>query len=66
MTIPEILHLINGVIPSNLVQLANHLASLDNQTALEIIEKYNADIKMSQKQLSEEIQKQTWRKINEF
>lgn len=66
MTIPEIVNLFNGTIPNNLFQLAKHLASLDTKTALEIIDKYNADIKLSQKQLSEEITKQTWRKINEF
>lgn len=66
MTIREIVLKFNTTMPTNLLELANHLASLDTQTALEIIEKYNTDIKLSQKQLSEEIQKQTWRKINEF
>lgn len=66
MTIMEILHLLNDTIPSNLFKLANNLASLDNQTALDIISKYNADIKLSQKQLSDEIQKQRIKKANEL
>ena len=66
MTIREIVLKFNTTMPTNLWELANHLASLDTQTALEIIEKYNTDIKLSQKQLSEEISKQNWRKINEF
>lgn len=66
MTMMEILHLFNDTIPGNLCELASLLASLDNQTALDIVSKYNADIKLSQKQLSDEIQKQRIKKANEF
>lgn len=62
----KIIKLLNNTILKNMYELANLLASLDTQTALEIIEKYNADIKLSQKQLSKEIQTQRINKANEF
>lgn len=66
MTTIEIIKLFSNTIPENMYELANLLASLDTQTTLEIIEKYNADIKLSQKQLSNEIQTQRINKANEF
>lgn len=64
MTIPEICNLLTSEIPNNYPILVRQLASLDTQTALDIIEKYNTDLKMSQKQLSDEIRRQTIKGAN--
>lgn len=64
MTIPEICNLLISEIPNNYPILVRQLASLDTQTALDLIEKYNTDIRLSHKQLSDEIRKQTIKEAN--
>lgn len=64
MQITTICKLIAHTIPKQFQEIAYQIAQLDDQTALELISKYNNDIKMSQKQLSDEIRKQTIRRCN--
>lgn len=67
MTITEIWKILNRINPKKPVYgLACSMASLDTQTVLELIEKYKSDLELTQKQISNEIQKQRIRKENEF
>lgn len=63
MTVPEICNLlIQAENKQPVYELAILLASLDTQTALDLIAKYTKDTQMTQKQLSDEIASQTLNK----
>lgn len=68
MTIPEIWKKLNEKRPTKCAyELACFLATVDEQTQIETINKWTEDLKISQKNLIDEIKKQQWRKkINEL
>lgn len=64
MTVSEIWRMLNRKNPKKPVYgLACSMASLDTQTVLDLVAKYEGDLKMTQKQISEEIQKQKHRRF---